>query len=206
MPSFSKAINALMGRVDISDSLILNKSPLLLHISDTPSQFYPELKRIISLLQPQYIIHTGDLADNIKCELRPSLLVKYRYEVKKLLKILNESSAKEVYLALGNHDDFDFVRDNRGRLEVCKDECEISFENITRLIFSHYPQYTKKTKSGIYLFGHDIEPKTYISDSYISLNGINSINIINLDSLEIFFIDYPLGTDEARLNKNKMGI
>lgn len=206
MPSLIKAINMLRGKVDICESLIINKSPLLLHISDTPSQFYPELKRIIKVLKPKYIIHTGDLADNIKCELRPSLLVKYRHEVKKLLKILKESDAEKIYLALGNHDDFDFIKAHKGRLDICKDVCELSFDNINKLLFSHYPDGMKKNESDIYLFGHDIEPESSVSDSYISLNGINSINIINLDTLEIHFIAYPMGTDDARLNKNKIGI
>ena len=206
MSKFNKVIDALRGRVDINDSLISNKSPLLLHISDTPSQFYPELKRIINMINPEYIIHTGDLADNIKCEFKPSLLVKYRYEVKKLLKILNKSSAKKIYLALGNHDDHDFIKDNKGRLEVCTDACELEFNNINKLVFSHYPHSIKTPHADIYLFGHNIEPESIFSDLYISLNGVNSINIINLETLEIQCLNYPMGTNSARLNKNKIGL
>lgn len=206
MPTLNKILDALRGRIEIDDSLIINKSPLLLHISDTPSQFYPELKRIIKVLDPLYIIHTGDLADNLKCEFKPSLLIKYRHEVKKLLKILNESNAEKVYLALGNHDDYDFIYDNKGRLEICNDACELKFDNIDKLVFSHYPDSIKKPHADIYLFGHDIKPESVFSDLYISLNGINSINIINLETLEITCLKYPLGTDDARLNKNKIGI
>ena len=206
MSKFNKAIDALRGRVDINDSLISNKSPLLLHISDTPSQFYPELKRIINLINPEYIIHTGDLADNLKCEFKPSLLMKYRYEVKKLLKILNKSSAKKIYLALGNHDNYDFINDNKGRLRVCKDSCELEFDNIKKLVFSHYPDSIKPPYADIYLFGHNIEPESVFSDLYISLNGVNSINIINLETLEIQCLNYPMGTNSARLNKNKIGL
>ncbi len=205
MSKFNKAIDALRGRVDINDSLISNKSPLLLHISDTPSQFYPELKRIINLINPEYIIHTGDLADNLKCEFKPSLLMKYRYEVKKLLKILNKSSAEKIYLALGNHDDYDFISDNKGRLEVYSDVGELEFNNI-KLVYSHYPEYIKNPHADIYLFGHDIKPESVFSDLYISLNGVNSINIINLETLEIQCLNYPMGTNSARLNKNKIGL
>lgn len=206
MPKLNKLIDVLRGRIAIDDSLILNNSPLLLHISDTPSQFYPELERIIKLIDPKYIIHTGDLADNIKCELKPSLLAKYRHEVKKLLKILNKSNAEKIYLSLGNHDDYDYINNNKGRIEVCNDACELKFDNINKLVFSHYPDAIKPPHADIYLFGHDIKPESEFSDLYISLNGINSINIINLDTLEVVCLDYPMGTDEARLNKNKIGI
>lgn len=205
MIKFKKTIHTLRGKVDIDESLISNRSPLLLHISDTPSQFYPELKRIINLINPEYIIHTGDLADNIKCEFKPSLLIRYRHEVKKLLKTLNNSSA-QVYLALGNHDDHDFINDNKGRLQVCKDACELNFDNINKLVFSHYPNCIKPPYADMYLFGHNIEPESVFSDLYISLNGINTINVINLETLEIVCLDYPLGTNSARLNKNKIGI
>ncbi|MDY0234823.1 MAG: metallophosphoesterase [Gudongella sp.] len=205
MQKFNKLFDSLRGRIDINNSLVLNKNPLLLHISDTPSQFYPELKRIIKLINPQYIIHTGDLADNIKCEFKPSLLTKYKHEVKKLLKILNSSNTENIYLTLGNHDDYDFINKNKGRMKLYENVGEISINSL-KLLFSHYPDYIKTTPADIYLFGHDIVPQSVFSDLYISLNGVNSINIINLETLEITCLNYPLGTNEARLNKNKIGI
>lgn len=205
MRSFSKLIDTIRGRVDIDDSLISNNSPLLLHISDTPSQFYPELERIIKLLNPKYIVHTGDLADNIKCEFKPSLLLKYRHEVKKLLRILNTCNAEKIYITLGNHDDHNFINNNCGRIEVYDSVAELNLNN-RKLVLSHYPDCIKTTDANIYLFGHDIVPESIFSDLYISLNGINSINIINLETLEINCLAYPIGTDDARLNKNRIGI
>lgn len=180
-----------------------NNSNLLLHISDTPSQFYPELKRIINLIGPRYIIHTGDLADNIKTEFSASLLTKYKYEAKKLLNILNSANTENTYITIGNHDNYDFVDENKGKLQVYSKMGEIDINN-TKFAFSHYWDYVKEEKADIYLFGHDIEQKTLITDSGIYLNGIISINLINLDTMEVKSIKYPFGTNAARMNKKRI--
>ncbi len=205
MLKISKLIDNFRGRICIDNALIASNVPILLHISDTPSQFYPELSRIIGLIGPKYIIHTGDLADNIKCELSPSLLNKYRHEAGKLLTILNSSNAEDIYISLGNHDDYDFINKNKGRLQIYTEMGEINVNDI-KFAFSHYPDYLKGIDADVHLFGHNIKSKTLISDSKIYLNGISSINAINLDTLQVICIEYPFGTDRARLNKNKIGI
>lgn len=205
MMKFNKFINAIRGRVDLHDSLNKDSSPILLHISDTPSGFYPELARIIKLIQPDYIIHTGDLADNIKAEFSPSLLTKYKYEVAKLLKILNSSSTENIYVTIGNHDDYDFLEENKGKIKVYNELGELNIRD-TKYIFSHYWKYLKKKEADIFLFGHNIEKETMITDSGIYLNGILSINIVNLDTLEVKTIKYPIGTNSARLKQNMIRI
>lgn len=203
MLNLNKLIDKIMGRVDIDNSLISNSSNLLLHISDTPSQFYPELKRIIQLIDPKYIVHTGDLADNIKTELSPSLITRYKYEVKKLLDILNSANTENTYIAIGNHDNPDFLNENKGKLKIYNKIGEININN-TKFLFSHYWDYLKEEKADVFLFGHDIEPKNSITESKIYLNGVISINVINLDTLEIKSIKYPFGTDSARMNRDRI--
>lgn len=205
MINLTKFIDTIIGRANIDNSLTSKSSNLLLHISDTPSQFYPELNRIIKLIGPRYIVHTGDLADNIKAEFSPSLLTKYKYEVKKLLNILNSANTEDIYITIGNHDDYKFIDENKGKLKVYTEMGEINTNN-TKFIFSHYWDYLKEEKADIYLFGHDIEPKTSITESGIYLNGVISINVVNLDTLEIKSIKYPFGTNSARMNRNRIGL
>lgn len=205
MTKLNKFVNNIRGRVHLDNSLHSNNSPLLLHISDTPSGFYPELNRIIKLIEPAYIIHTGDLADNIKTELAPSLLTKYKYEVAKLLAILNSANTENIYVSIGNHDDYDFLDQNKGKLKIYNKIGELNIQD-TKFAFSHYWNYLKKQEADIFLFGHNIEQKNLITESGIYLNGIISINIINLDTLEVKSIKYPLGTDSARLKKNMIRI
>lgn len=205
MINFTKFIDIIIGRATIDNSLTSKDSNLLLHISDTPSQFYPELNRIIKLIAPKYIVHTGDLADNIKAEFSPSLLTKYKYEVKKLLNILNSANTDDIYITIGNHDDYDFIDKNKGKLNIYTEMGEININN-TKFVFSHYWDYLKQEKADMYLFGHDIEPETSIMESGIYLNGVISINVINLDTLEVKSIKYPFGTNSARMNRNRIGL
>ena len=203
MVNLSKFIDAIRGRVDLDNYLTWNNSNLLLHISDTPSQFYPELKRIIKLIRPRYIVHTGDLADNIKTEFSPSLLTKYKHEVAKLLDILNTADTENTYITIGNHDDYDFLDKNKGKIDIYTKMGQINI-NQTKFVFSHYWDYLKQEKADIYLYGHDIKQKTLITESAIYLNGIISINLINLDTMEVRSIKYPFGTNTARMSGKRI--
>lgn len=205
MVTFNKFFNAILGRSHIDSSLISNNSPLLLHISDTPSQFYPKLNRIIKILEPKYIIHTGDLADNLKTELSPSLFVQYQREVKKLLALLNSSNTENIHLTMGNHDDYHFVDKHSGKLEI-HDAIGELYINEAKFIFSHYSDYLKERDADVYLFGHSPKHETQVTESGIYLNGINSINIINLDTLAVDFLKYPYGTNPARTEHRRIKI
>ena len=58
---------SLFNYPHISEKLLNDiKGPILLHISDTPDDIYNYIFRLINILKPQFVIHTGDLADNIK--------------------------------------------------------------------------------------------------------------------------------------------
>ena len=205
MKNIKKLINAIIGRSHIEDRLIKSKSPFLLHVSDTPSQFYPELNRIIKLINPEFIIHTGDLADDIKTEFSPSLNKKYQYEVGKLLEILNASKTKNIHLAMGNHDDFDFISQNKGKLKIYDSLGEVDI-NGNKILFSHFSDLIKEKEADIFMFGHSLEVGTEITESGIYLNGITAMHIINLETLDIHFLKYPFGTDPARMNYNKIRI
>jgi hypothetical protein len=73
MKSLVEVCKSLMGKFTSihrpEDLLNDVKGPVLLHISDTPSEIYPFIFKIIDVLKPKYIIHTGDLADNVKLEI-----------------------------------------------------------------------------------------------------------------------------------------
>ena len=61
---------------DICVRIGLNPPPIdgrdmILHISDTPSTMFPYLRRAIRRLRPAWVVHTGDLVDDIKLENRP---------------------------------------------------------------------------------------------------------------------------------------
>ncbi len=80
-----------------------------MHLSDTPDNIYPFILNLIEKTRPDYIVHTGDLADNFKIERRPELKDKYAASVEILLRIL-ENSKSEVYIVPGNEDDVEILR------------------------------------------------------------------------------------------------
>ena len=205
MSILKEILNAVLGRSKIEHVAEQIGHPRLLHISDTPSQFYTELSRIIKELKPDYIIHTGDLADNIKIGLYPSSMVKYKHEVKKLIQILDSSGAKKVVITLGNHDDHEYLNSLGKGLLIYEGLGILELEGIT-VAFSHYSKDLEKVTADLRLYGHDLEDIEDNGSSQLNLNGIVSMSIIDLVTLDVKKIEYPIGTDNARLNKKKIGI
>ena len=205
MAMIKKIINLLTGRTILDHASTFDDHPKLLHISDTPSQFYSELKRILKELEPDYIIHTGDLADNIKIGLYQSSFHRYKHEVSILLRILQESKAKKIVLTLGNHDDYDFIKKNSGRLMVFEGPGKLELEG-KNVAFSHYYSDLKDLPADVRLYGHDLNTSEDDKNTERDLNGIVSMSLIDLVTLEVKRIEYPFGTDNSRLNRNKLGI
>lgn len=55
--------------------------PSLLHVSDIPSDYYRFVYRLIEKLEPAYLVHTGDLAEEVKLELDRSRLQELEQEL-----------------------------------------------------------------------------------------------------------------------------
>lgn len=170
------------------------KGPLLIHISDTPSEIYNAVFKIIDILKPQYIIHTGDLADSIKLEINRDRIKGYYCGVKELVAGLEKDDTK-VYYFMGNHDDYEAVSrlTNKGTI------LEEGFLKIGDLSFTagHYHKdYSHKADFNLY--GHSFEPGHYNKDGTIGLNGVLNINVIDLSNKKVFHLNYPYCTNRLR--------
>jgi len=207
MNTIKKMLWQMLGRVILGEAVLRVKGPTILHISDTPTSFYPELNRLLGILKPNCIIHTGDLADDLKLQLRPSLLGKYESALVKLMPIMNQSSAEKVICTLGNHDNLDLVRKYAGRAEVYGDAITENFQGVTISIAHYHEAALKASKlkmSDFYLYGHDLSLKSQRTNEVYYLNGIEAMHLIDLSTGEVFEIMYPGGTDSARLNRKRM--
>ncbi len=191
----------LLGRVRLSDALELGGGPYALHVSDTPSAFYPELRRVIGILDPEYILHTGDLVDNLKLQLYPSLSVRYERELAALLRLLDSSRAREIYIALGNHDDEAAVSRRAGRARIYPEGGRVTLGGID-IAFGHYAPSSPAADSParLYLYGHDLSRPSYRGRDGAYLNGVEAMHLIDLGSGRYVALDYPVGTESARLN------
>ena len=205
MEKFLVIFYKLIGSIYIPHFLKHREEPILLHISDTPSIFLSVLNRFIKRLNPEYIIHTGDLVDNIKLELFPRSIDRYRMYLKKLLRDLNNSKAKEIYVSLGNHDDLDSVSEYCGRINIIEEFEKVEIEGLEFGI-SHYSSILEKNPSEFNLFGHNLDIGNETIGGKWYLNGIKGINIVMLKSRKIVILPYPLGIDEHRLKRGKMKI
>lgn len=172
------------------------KGPILLHISDTPVGIYSYIFKLIDILNPEFIIHTGDMVDNIKLEYYRNKIGRYHCEVAKLIEGLEKHEQSQIYYILGNHDDYETVNKLTKKGIVLQDG--ILTINDCKIAVSHYyKEFSYKVDFNLY--GHCFEPIHYKNDETVGLNGVLNINIIDLSTKEIFHLDYPIGTNRLRL-------
>lgn len=202
--SFKEFLYTAIGKLYIPPELSKSTEKRLLHVSDTPVCFYSELKQLIARLKPAYIVHTGDLSDNIKLQLYPTSICEHEKWIKRLAAIFEDSGA-EIVLALGNHDDFEIVRANFRRSRIIRKAETVMIENLSFRI-SHLPEGVVQDPAQYNLFGHDLTIKSGYIDDKLYFNGISNINIIGLESGEYMTLCYPIGIDDARLGRRKMGL
>ena len=185
--------------------------PLLLHVSDTPSQIYPYVRRLIKKLEPDYFVHTGDIADELKLEESRSHLNEYRQKVIKFVQAVEALEAGEIYYVMGNHDDYETVKTAAGRSRIVYDSSLCDMGEL-RVYLTHECVPGEGNRSGVevdrpdgegvrtggapdlILFGH--APDTVSELPYF--NGLFSIHIISLVTREVVRLPYPAGTDNAR--------
>lgn len=170
--------------------------PVLLHISDTPVGIYSYIFRLIDILNPQFIIHTGDMVDNIKLGNCKNKINQYKHEVAKLIEGLEESRCSEIYYIMGNHDDYETVSKLTKKGTVLEDGI-ITINNCKIAVSHYFKEFSYKVDFNLY--GHCFEPIHYKNDETVGLNGVLNINIIDLSTKEIFHLDYPIGTNRLRL-------
>lgn len=181
------------------------KGPLLLHISDTPQEIYPYLRRIIKIINPQYIVHTGDIVDNIKLQFFKNQKDLYQKALNKLIPLLEAPGVSEIYYATGNHDDVNILSKsiNRGKI-VRKNE---TFNIGTYSFYANHYYEETRPKVDYFLFGHSFEPRSRRSTEETVLNGLTAINIIDLSTGKVFNLTYPFGTNRCRkMELRRIGI
>lgn len=194
----------LSGSIYLPDSVKNMSGERILHISDTPTSFYPSLRKLLKALKPDYIIHTGDLVDNIKLQLYPRSIPRYEASLKPLIGMLENSSAKAIWLCLGNHDHEATVRRYVKRSIIVPDQltCQIGALGVS---MSHYSHRLLQNPSALNFFGHDLTTQTHHHEGISYFNGISNLHVISALTGEYHALPYPWGTDDNRLGKGRVG-
>lgn len=205
MDNIKTILYMLFNNVYMPEEVVNRKEKIILHISDTPACFFSSLRRIINKIKPEYIIHTGDMVDDIKLGCNSMLLPEYRKKVKILLGILEDSHADKIYISLGNHDHLETVNEICRRSIIIEKSKNIKIENLN-LRISHYPEEILKNPIEYNLYGHNVTLESKKENEKIYLNGIMNVNIIKISKKEVLKFPYPFGTDDVRLKKGKIGL
>lgn len=119
------------GEIKEAEALSSFKGRRILHIGDTLSYEYPFYKKLIELVRPDVIIHTGDMVDEVKVGGRPELREEYVAKLRVLVDMMKESGARLIVVA-GNNDLPDEIQKMAPEIEmyepnsvinVCDVEC-----------------------------------------------------------------------------------
>lgn len=198
------ALKTFLGKIIIPKN-ILNDDLKILHISDTPSFIFSEIINLIKTLNPDYIIHTGDVSDDVKLELFPWKKDVYHSNIKKFSEKIKKTTNAKLIMCVGNHDDKELLEKHFGseNIYIGANSINIANKNIS---FSHYIEEIEILNSDFYLFGHNTHRLSSVTNGKFYLNGVQGINVINLKTLEITSLKYPIGTDDSRQRKIKIGL
>ncbi len=174
-----------------------------MHISDTTEEAYKYIMKVVEEINPQYIVHTGDIVDNIKLETNYSYLHLHQKGLKKFIDSIEKYRAK-IYYVLGNHDDKESVEmfSSRG---IILERGIIEIEGKTFYVSHKYKKSNANTD--YYLFGHSFEPGHCKDKDQILLNGVLNMSVISLSTGNIYQIEYRMGINYYRkMERGSIGL
>ncbi|MBO8128125.1 MAG: metallophosphoesterase [Peptococcaceae bacterium] len=188
-------ISQVIGQFYIPHHLVRSQETKLLHISDTPTTLYPALSNLWAVLQPEIIVHTGDLADDIKLELNDDELVNYRRAVVPFLSSLESSGARTIYIVPGNHDNERIIRSHASRAQIVSEGSTIQVGQYLLGLAHRFKRLPAGTSYNLY--GHNFRT-TRSDNGTIYLNGIHRIHVLLIESGKVFALPYPWATNTDR--------
>jgi hypothetical protein len=101
----------------------------ILHIGDTESASYPYYRRLFETIRPDVILHTGDIADEVKIGRHPEMLHEYTIKIKEMFETMRATGAR-IIVVIGNHDVADTVREIAPYAEVYEPGSEVTLSGV----------------------------------------------------------------------------
>lgn len=90
--------------ISLPDWVTDRSGEILLHIGDTYSKSYPFYKALIDKVKPNVILHTGDMADEVKVGRKPFTKSEYLNKISVICSTLDKSDAERLIIVPGNND------------------------------------------------------------------------------------------------------
>lgn len=195
---FSSGISDFKNRYSLPEEFHSSDELKIMHISDTPESIYSHIYKMLNYSQPDIIIHTGDLVDNLKLEdSGAELLPLYQKKSAEFISNLEKLTSARIIYIPGNHDNTNIIKDNKNRSEIMA-EGSILELNRVKIGLAHYPENLPQN-ADINLFGHNHQQEFESDNKY--LNGILNINYLLLPSKTDYKVNYPWTVDQGRKYK-----
>ncbi len=147
------------GETFSAERIRMHSGIKVLHIGDTSTVTYPYYKKMISEVKPDIIIHTGDVADEIKAGRMIGTREEYSDSVEKFAEILQNSGAKTIYVVPGNNDLVDVLSEKMPFAQIIKPNTQMDICGM--LCTLAHAHYEVETKSQWHIYGHGLTGETH---------------------------------------------
>ena len=150
----------------VKEFLKANSGAKVLHISDTHSACYAYYQRLIEEIQPEVIIHTGDLVDELKAGRIEGARPFWRNTAPIILQIMENTTAR-VIIVPGNNDLEDELKTLVQGAEVLDRNTVVDLYGKQFLLCHELNRMDESAQADIYLYGHGLTGETRTAEDNI---------------------------------------
>ena len=141
------------------DFLQANSGEKILHISDTHSASYGYYQKLIDEIKPDVIVHTGDLADELKAGRIENARPYWRNTAPIIIRIMENTSAR-VIIVPGNNDLETELNNLVQRAEILPRNTTLRLYNKKFLLCHELNRMDETAQADIFLYGHGLTGET----------------------------------------------
>ena len=131
----------------------------VLHIGDTSSSDYGYYKTLIERVKPSVIIHTGDLADELKAGRIEGVFEFWKRSAAEIVGIMENSGAR-VIIVPGNNDLEKDLKETVKKAEILERNSVIEIDGAKILLCHEINKMDETASANVFLYGHGLTGET----------------------------------------------
>ena len=179
---------------EIPDEIFEFTGKRILHIGDTESWRYSFYRELISIVKPDVIIHTGDMADEVKVGRMPEVRDEYIEKIAEMAEILNNSGAEKIYIVPGNNDLPDEISRLVPTAQMMKNSWRIEVDGIEGRVGHQVTSINYDKQWAFYGHGYTGETWQYEQNregGECRFNACNGAFIVSFKDNKYYKVDLP---------------